>query len=163
MGLGWMFRDQIELLADFLRRFGLWMGMLATALLALYVAMKYRERRRIYRALRVQRITAHELKNKMANRESLTIVDLRNRTERAQGVIPTSIPLTDLNSGAILEAASQSEIVMYCECPNEFTSAREALRLRRLGVAHVHHLQGGFPRWRDLGFPVQKIEAEIEA
>jgi membrane protein DedA with SNARE-associated domain/rhodanese-related sulfurtransferase len=163
MGLGWVFRDQIELLADFLRRFGLWMGMLAAAVLALFVAMKYRERRRIYRALRVQRITAHELKKKMANGEPLTIVDLRNRTERAQGVIPTSIALTELTPGAILEAASQSDIVMYCECPNEFTSAREALRLRRLGIAHVHPLEGGFPRWRDLGFPVEKIEAEIEA
>lgn len=163
MGLGWIFRDQIELLADFLRRFGLWMGILAAAVLALYVAMKYRERRRIYRALRAQRITAHELKNKMEGGERLTIVDLRNRTERAQGVIPTSIALTELTTGAILEAASQSEIVMYCECPNEFTSAREALRLRRLGIARVHPLEGGFPRWRDLGFPVQKIEAEIEA
>lgn len=163
MGLGWIFRDQIELLADFLRRFGLGMGILAAAVLALYVVMKYRERRRIYRALRAQRITAHELKNKMENGERLTIIDLRNRTERAQGVIPTSMPLTELNTGAILEAASQSDIIMYCECPNEFTSAREALRLRRLGIVRVHPLEGGFPRWQALGFPVQKIEAEIQA
>jgi membrane protein DedA with SNARE-associated domain/rhodanese-related sulfurtransferase len=163
MGLGWIFRDQIELLVDFLRRFGLSMGILAAAVLALYVVLKYGERRRIYRALRAQRITAHELKSKMENGERLTIIDLRNRTERAQGVIPTSMPLTELNTGAILEAASQSDIIMYCECPNEFTSAREALRLRRLGIARVHPPEGGFPRWRDLGFPVQKVEAEIEA
>jgi membrane protein DedA with SNARE-associated domain/rhodanese-related sulfurtransferase len=163
MGLGWIFRDQIEFLADFLRRFGLWMGILAAAVLALYVVMKYRERRRIYRALRVERITAHELKNKMESGERLTIVDLRNRTERAQGVIPTSIPLTEFNTGAILEAASQSDIVMYCECPNEFTSAREALRLRRLGIVRVRPLEGGFPRWRDLGFPVERIEAEASS
>jgi membrane protein DedA with SNARE-associated domain/rhodanese-related sulfurtransferase len=159
-GLGWIFRDQIELLADFLRRFGLWMGILAAAVLALYVVMKYRERRGIYRALRVERITAHELKDRMENGGRLTIIDLRHPTERAQGVIPTSIPLTELSSGAILETALQSDIVMYCSCPNEFTSAREALRLRRLGIARVHPLEGGFPRWRDLGFPVETIEAE---
>jgi membrane protein DedA with SNARE-associated domain/rhodanese-related sulfurtransferase len=157
-GLGWMFRGQIELLGAFLERFGVWMGTVVGVGLALYVALKYWQRQRIYRALRVARIMPEELKERMDGGEPLMIVDLRNAIERLQGSIPGATHLTDDNLDSLLALGSGTEIVLYCSCPDEFESARAALRLKRAGAARVRPLEGGFPLWRELGFPVDATE-----
>jgi 3-mercaptopyruvate sulfurtransferase SseA len=54
-----------------------------------------------------------------------------------------------------MPADGQNEVVLYCSCPNEITSARAALRLKRNGVKHVRPLEGGFPVWKELGFPIE--------
>ena len=159
MTLGWSFRGQIEILAGFLEHFGVWMAILFAALLCFYVLREYGKRQRIYRELRARRITAQELKTKMEQGERPLIVDLREGPERRGGVIPSAILLADLTAERIL-AESHPEIVMYCSCPDDFTSAREALRLKRMGLTHVHPLEGGFPRWHQLGFPITQIGAD---
>jgi 3-mercaptopyruvate sulfurtransferase SseA len=53
-----------------------------------------------------------------------------------------------------LEISPSQEVVLYCDCPSEFTSARVALALRRKGVQHVRPLAGGLRAWRDCGYPV---------
>jgi rhodanese-related sulfurtransferase len=88
--------------------------------------MKYVQRKRIYRALRIARIAPIELKARMDAGEGLTIVDLRNSTEWQEGRIPGSIQLTDNDLDSRLASTAGSEIVLYCSCPNEFTSARAA-------------------------------------
>ena len=99
--------------------------------------------------------------------EPLTIVDLRNAIERLERSIPGSIHLKDDNLDLLLAFGSEAEVVLYCSCPNELKSARAALRLKPAGVARVHPLEGGFPLWRDLGFPVDPTElaqgAELRA
>ena len=41
-------------------------------------------------------------------------------------------------------------------CPNEVSSAASAaLRLKRKGFKLIRPLEGGFPRWADLGFPLE--------
>jgi membrane protein DedA with SNARE-associated domain/rhodanese-related sulfurtransferase len=158
-GLGWIFRGQLEDLGVFLGRFGAWMGIAAAGGLTVYVAIKYWQRRRIYRALRIARITPEELNQRIEAGEAVTIVDLRNAIERREGRIPKSLQLTDDKLDSLLTLGSQGEIVLYCSCPDEFASAKAALRLKRAGVTRVRPLEGGFPLWRDLGFPVDDTES----
>ena len=47
------------------------------------------------------------------------------------------------------------EIVVFCSCPNEATSARVALRLRALGITQIRPLADGLEAWRRRGFPLQ--------
>ena len=117
--------------------------------------MKYVQRKRIYRALRIARIAPIELKARMDAGEDLTIVDLRNSTEWQEGRIPGSIQLTDNDLDSRLASTAGSEIVLYCSCSNEFTSAQAAMRLKQQGIARVHPLEGGFPLWRNLGLSVE--------
>jgi rhodanese-related sulfurtransferase len=49
------------------------------------------------------------------------------------------------------------DIVLYCTCPSEETSAKVALELHRLGVHRVRPLRGGLQGWKDAGYPVDKI------
>ena len=46
------------------------------------------------------------------------------------------------------------DVVLYCTCPNEETSARIAKRLLKAGVYRVRPLKGGFEGWRDQGHPL---------
>jgi rhodanese-related sulfurtransferase len=49
-------------------------------------------------------------------------------------------------------------VVLYCACPNEATSARIALLLKRHGITRVRPLEGGLGAWMALGFPVLAVE-----
>jgi membrane protein DedA with SNARE-associated domain/rhodanese-related sulfurtransferase len=153
--VGWMFRGQLEILAASLGRFGAGLGGILASGLAFYMGAKYLQRRRIYRALRIARIAPSELKARMDAGEHLTIVDLRSAIERQEGRIPGSFQLTDKDLDSQLASMAGTEIILYCSCPNEFTSARAAMRLKQQGITRVHPLEGGFPLWRDLGFPVE--------
>ena len=140
MTVGWYFRTQLEVLAFYLERFGSGLGIAVASILLLYIALKYIQRRRIYRSLRIARITPHELKERMDKGESLSLVDLRNAIERSEGRIPGSIEisprlLTEDQVDSIIAPLVGTEIVVYCTCPNEVTSARVALQLKRRSAA----------------------------
>lgn len=47
------------------------------------------------------------------------------------------------------------DIILYCTCPSEETSAKVALDLRRMGVKRVRPLRGGLQGWREAGYPVK--------
>ncbi len=155
--LGWWFRGQLELVAYFLARLGSGLiGLLAGSVI-LYVAFKYFQRQRVYRELHIARITANELKHRLDKGENVLIVDLRSEFEQAEGRIPGSLTPVGDDLEALVPAITQNEVILYCSCPNEVSSARAALRLKRHGVRRVRPLEGGFPVWKDLGFPVEQF------
>jgi membrane protein DedA with SNARE-associated domain/rhodanese-related sulfurtransferase len=49
------------------------------------------------------------------------------------------------------------DVVLYCTCPSEETSAKVALELRRLGVLRVRPLRGGLKGWKDAGYPLDEV------
>jgi membrane protein DedA with SNARE-associated domain/rhodanese-related sulfurtransferase len=48
------------------------------------------------------------------------------------------------------------DIVLYCTCPSEETSAKVALELHRMGIKRVRPLRGGLQGWKDAGYPVDE-------
>ena len=50
------------------------------------------------------------------------------------------------------------DIVLYCTCPSEETSAKVALELRSMGILRVRPLRGGLQGWKDAGYPLEAIE-----
>jgi rhodanese-related sulfurtransferase len=48
---------------------------------------------------------------------------------------------------------SGRDVVIYCSCPNEATSARAALELKRFGITRVRPLEEGYDAWRQRGYP----------
>jgi rhodanese-related sulfurtransferase len=51
------------------------------------------------------------------------------------------------------------EIILYCTCPNEATSAKAALALRNRGIKRIRPLQGGLDAWRRRGYPTSTISS----
>jgi rhodanese-related sulfurtransferase len=95
------------------------------------------------------------VKRRLDAGEKLTIVDLRAPMEWQDGKIPGSIQGVDQALKSLSPENPRSEVILYCSSPDEARSARMALRLQRQGVQHVRPLEGGFARWRALGFPVE--------
>ena len=46
------------------------------------------------------------------------------------------------------------DVVLYCTCPSEETSAKLALQLHKMGVYRVRPLRGGFDGWKEAGYPL---------
>lgn len=54
-------------------------------------------------------------------------------------------------------------ILVYCNCPQEATSAPVVLQLREMGFTETYALLGGFDAWRSAGSPVErKVAASRE-
>jgi rhodanese-related sulfurtransferase len=55
------------------------------------------------------------------------------------------------------EIPRDRDIVLYCSCPNEVSSARVALRLQRRGFTRVRPLLGGIDAWRERHYPMEML------
>src|ERR1700677_865095 len=56
------------------------------------------------------------------------------------------------------EIPRDRDIILYCTCPSEATSAKVAMNLRRAGIYRVRPLRGGFDEWKKLGLPLRDYE-----
>jgi membrane protein DedA with SNARE-associated domain/rhodanese-related sulfurtransferase len=123
-----------------------------------FIAWRYLARQRMLRALRIDRIEPDDLHRKLEAHEPVIVVDLRHPIdyEGDPYMVPGAlyIPAEELASHRHRIPADR-EVVLYCTCPDEVTSAREALRLRKQGIRRVRPLHGGLSAWRARGFPVE--------
>ena len=156
--LGYLFSNQIQQIAATLAHVGGSLVSLIVGLGVIYIGFKYWQRRRILRKLRMARITAAELRRKQVAGEEVVIIDLRPGEDLA--LDPSLIP------GAVhfgmeeiehrhQEIPRDREVIVYCSCPNEVSSARVALSLHRKGVTRVRPLLGGIDAWRELNYPLE--------
>jgi len=109
---------------------------------------------------RVPRITVDELSQKINNGSDIIIVDTRLDVEQQykvghiKGAI--AVPLSNITEGQWAPPADLGkEIIFYCSCPNDRTSARAALELIGKGYMNVKALKGGYNAWTEAGYPVE--------
>lgn len=88
------------------------------------------------------------------------IIDLRHPLDvlTAPEVLPGALRIgpDDLRSHRD-EIPHDREIVLYCTCPSEETSAKIAMELRRMGVPRVRPLRGGLQGWKEAGYPLETV------
>lgn len=117
MALGYVFSDQLERVAAYGARLGLWLIALLLGALLLYVSVKYVRRQRFIRQLRIARITPAELRRKIDAGDPVIIVDLRHSLdfEADPAVIPGAMHLTpDEIERRAGEIPRDREVVLYC-------------------------------------------------
>ncbi len=49
------------------------------------------------------------------------------------------------------------DVILYCTCPSEETSAKLALQLHKMGIYRVRPLRGGFDGWKQAGYPLVRL------
>lgn len=164
LGIGHLFSRQIGQIGAAITRIGGSALALLGGLAALYISYKYWQRRRLLHELRMARITADELRKKLDMGENPVILDLRSSAELAQdpavilGAIHLGLDEIEKRHG---EFPHDRDIIVYCSCPNEVTSARVALSLQRKGFTHVRPLQGGIDAWRKNNYPTEIWTAAV--
>jgi rhodanese-related sulfurtransferase len=106
---------------------------------------------------RVRENTPEDVKRKQEAGESFHFVDVREDNEWQKGHAAGAI---HLGKGIIerdIEKAipdHDAEIVLYCG--GGFRSALAADALQNMGYKNVISMDGGWSRWRELGYPVEK-------
>jgi membrane protein DedA with SNARE-associated domain len=89
-GLGYVFGHELEELLGRVEATGTGLALLALAVVVLWIAYKFVQRRRFLRELRIARITPEELARRLAAGEDLVVVDLRHRADFA--LDPHTVP-----------------------------------------------------------------------
>ncbi|MFL6603788.1 MAG: DedA family protein/thiosulfate sulfurtransferase GlpE [Steroidobacteraceae bacterium] len=161
IGGGMLFRHQIEQLMPHLADFGAAAASTIVALLVIYIAYKWWERRRFYTVLRMARIDVQELYQMMGAGRAPLIVDVRSPTaltlepRRIPGAL--HVPLLEVKQH-LGDLPRDRDIVAYCTCPNEASAAQVAKLLMNSGFRKVRPLNGGLDAWIAAGYAVDTIQ-----
>lgn len=82
VGLGYLFGDQLEVLAVYIARIGVTLGSGFGGIIVAYVGYKFVRRRIMLNKLSVRRITVEELHGRLGGGEAPLVVDLRHEYDR---------------------------------------------------------------------------------
>ena len=165
VGLGFLLHDQLDRVVG-------WFGALGNAAIPvvagsifLFCAWRVYEKRRILNFLRARRLTPQELRARLESPDPPRIVDLRSSIafDVTREALPGAIRLDPEELEARhSDIPRNRDIVLYCTCPNETTSARVALALKKRGIERVFPLEGGFEAWVASGYPVEVLPRGVE-
>ncbi len=135
--------------------------------------MGYRlwKNRRFLLELRASRIEPEDLLQMLTTAEEQGntppfIVDLRHPLDYLPDprVLPGALRISPREIAVHAdELPHDRDVILYCTCPSEETSAKVAQQLVRLGVHRVRPLRGGFEVWRDSGYPLEDYVDPVPA
>ncbi|HEX4027500.1 MAG TPA: rhodanese-like domain-containing protein [Rhizomicrobium sp.] len=126
---------------------------------ALYLLLRWWERATFIRQLRMDRITVAELVDLIESGNAPVILDVRSADARSRdGIIPGALAAHPEDIHPLLEEISpETEIVVYCACPNEASAAVAARHLKRAGFKKIRPLLGGVEAWVGAGHQLADI------
>lgn len=98
----------------------------------------------------------------LVDKNEAVIIDVRGSVPYELGHIAGAVwlPLGLIKQRAG-ELPEEKLIVAYCTCKAEETSLEAAMLLSSLGFDRVAVLQGGYPAWKEGGFPIE-VTQEVE-
>ena len=111
---------------------------------------------------RVRENTPEDVKRKQEAGESFYFVDVREDNEWQNGHATGAI---HLGKGIIerdIEKAipdHDAEIILYCG--GGFRSALAGESLQKMGYKNVISMDGGWKRWRELGYPIETEQTKL--
>ena len=158
-GIGALFSNQLEQLVGLFDQAGGLLLAILLAGLAGFIAYKFYHRQRFLRHLRMAKISVEELKRRMDAGDAISVVDVRHplALELDPETIPGAINFTlEEIEHRHQEIPRDRDIVLYCSCPNEVSSARTAFLFKKKGIHRVRPLEGGLDAWRERKFPVER-------
>jgi len=94
------------------------------------------------------------------------IVDLRHPLDYLPDprVLPGAVRIGPTELEAMADQIPRDrDVILYCTCPSEETSAKVAMQLHRLGVTRVRPLRGGFDGWKEAGYPLHDYADDVTA
>lgn len=113
---------------------------------------------------RIRETTPEEVRRRQETGERFHLVDVREDHEwqagRARGAVHLGKGIIERDVEAAIPD-HDAELVLYCG--GGFRSALVADALQRMGYRRVVSMDGGWRRWRELGYPVDGDEGGSRA
>jgi membrane protein DedA with SNARE-associated domain/rhodanese-related sulfurtransferase len=158
IALGFIFRDAVNDVLDVFAA----LGKIGIVLIILgfvgYAVWKWVQRNRFIRQLRMDRVTVSELRALADSGLPTTVIDVRSPlSQSVTGRIPgaISVDVSKMKFG-LLAVEPTTEVVVYCQCPNEATAVKVAKALIAHGFKRVRPLAGGIDAWIAAGYDVER-------
>jgi rhodanese-related sulfurtransferase len=102
------------------------------------------------------RISVDELHQMTLDGAAPVIVDVRPAHAQREGRIPGAMAMSmDEISELAIDMPADSEVIIYCACPNEVSAARVAKLLMQKGYTRVRPLHGGIDAWVAAGHTLE--------
>jgi membrane protein DedA with SNARE-associated domain/rhodanese-related sulfurtransferase len=143
-----------------------WLGHFAIVIFVLmvlgFLAHRIWKQRKFLQQVRELRLEPSELKTMLDYAETNHtpapfIVDLRHPLDYLPDprVLPGALRIgpNELKQHSEIIPRDR-DVILYCTCPSEETSAKLALQLHKMGVYRVRPLRGGFDGWKEAGYPL---------
>lgn len=104
----------------------------------------------------VREVAVEEVKRLLDEKSGVKLVDVREGEEYASGCIPgaVSVPRGYLEMRIDEKARRDEALVLYCQ--GGVRSVLAAKTLQDLGFTNVASMTGGYGRWTDRGYPVDR-------
>jgi rhodanese-related sulfurtransferase len=97
-----------------------------------------------------------DVKRRIDAGENLTLIDVREDTEWAQGHLPGALHLgKGIIERDIEQRVPQTDAKLILYCGGGFRSALAAENLQKMGYTNVESMDGGWKGWRDAGLPTE--------
>jgi len=157
--VGYLFADHLDIVAGALGRMSRVLAIVLAGVLC-YLLWRAWELIQTMRELRLRTISPTLLEHELEAGKKVAVLDLLDveGQEDAQTIPGISgaarISPIPLRNSAKIRVPPYVQMVLCCSSPNQITSARTALALRRKGISNVWVLEGGLKAWRELGLPV---------
>jgi len=158
ISLGYIFRNAIDDVLEVLQDLGKIGLVLIVLAFVAYVFWKWLQRKRFIRQLIMDRISVDEVRSLIDDGRIGMVIDVRSpMAQEVTGRIPGAVTVDPQNMKFDLVAVEpQSEVVVYCACPNEATAVEVAKALRQHGFKRVRPLYGGIDAWIAAGHEVER-------
>jgi membrane protein DedA with SNARE-associated domain/rhodanese-related sulfurtransferase len=154
VALGIIFHSAVNEVLEELESLGRYALVVLIGALLAFAASKWWKRRQFMQVNRMERISIDELKALIDGGSPPAILDVRPPEQRQHyGWIAGDQPAHDAMD---LPIATNTEVVVYCDCPNEASAAVFARKLKAQGFVRVRPLAGGLEAWRAKGYPVDQ-------
>ena len=105
---------------------------------------------------RIKETTPEQIKARLDKGEKFVLVDVREENEWKNGHLHGAIHLCKGIIERDIEASvadKDAEVVLYCG--GGFRSVLAAENLMKMGYSNISSMDGGWRRWKELGYPVE--------
>jgi len=159
---GRFFGDLAKKSAPFFAWLGHFAFFIFDAMVLGFIAHRIWKQRKFLQQVREMRLEPAELKEMLDAAETNHttppfIVDLRHPLDYLPDprVLPGALRIgpNELKQHSEIIPRDR-DVILYCTCPSEETSAKLALQLHKLGIYRVRPLRGGFDGWKQAGYPL---------
>jgi membrane protein DedA with SNARE-associated domain/rhodanese-related sulfurtransferase len=145
LAVGAAFHDSVDDVLAVLESMGTTAVQVVLALLAVFIAYKFIERRRVLRDRSVPRISIDELRALIDGGHDPVIIDARGVTARQlEAAIPGALAFEDKLMATL---DRDRHVIVYCSCPNDVTAAQVAKQFLANGFHRARPLKGGLDAW----------------
>jgi rhodanese-related sulfurtransferase len=166
---GRFFGDIAQKSAPFFHWLGRFAFVIFVMMVLAFLAYRIMKQRKFLRQVRELRLEPSELKVMMDNAAERGhippfIVDLRHPLDYLPDprVLPGALRIGPNELKLHNEIIPRDrDVVLYCTCPSEETSAKLALQLHKMGVYRVRPLRGGFDGWKQAGYPLVDYVSDV--